>query len=135
MPQFIQLWLFLATTISPFSLQPLRTRGGGGGGRNHNFFSESELGWSPSLRKEVHLYLPRICHFKRVDGNKSEKLKNKLRAFIFIARDVFVSFTVVVAKASYIHESDRSILVLLQTPINKCGIPFQFGFTHCICLI
>ena len=36
---------------------------------------ESELGWSPSLRKEVHLYLPRIWHFKRVDGNKSEKVK------------------------------------------------------------
>ena len=82
---------------------------------------ESELGWSPSLRKEVHLYLPRIWHFKRVDGNKSEKVKKKLRAFIFIARDVFVALTVVVAKASYIHESDRSILVLLQAPINKCG--------------
>ena len=125
----------LATTISPiskwkttnfarpalFSLQPVRTRGEGGG-RKHSFFSESELGWSPSLRKEVHLDLPRICHFKRVDGNKSEKVKKKLRAFIFIARNVFVALTVVVAKAPYIHESDRSILVLLQTPINtECG--------------
>ena len=37
-----------------------------------------------------------------------------MRAFILIARDVFVALAVVVAKAPYIHESDSSILVWLQ---------------------
>ena len=62
-----------------------------------------------------------MCHFKSVDVNKREKVKwnkkrkeKKMRAFILIARDVFVALAVVVAKAPYIHESDSSILVLLQ---------------------
>ena len=51
-----------------------------------------------------------------------KKLKQKKkRAFILIARDVFVAITVVVAKAPYIYESDSSILVLLQTRMIKCG--------------
>ena len=52
----------------------------------------------------------------------AKKLKQqKKRAFILIARDVFVAITVVVAKAPYIYESDSSILVLLQTRMIKCG--------------
>ena len=43
----------------------------------------------------------------------AKKLKKK-RAFILIAKNVFVALAVVVAKAPYIHESDSSILVLLQ---------------------
>ena len=31
-----------------------------------------------------------------------------------MARDVFVALAIVIAKAPYCHESDRSILVLLQ---------------------
>ena len=49
-----------------------------------------------------------ICHFKRVDGNKREKLKKKTH-FILIATDVFIALAVVVAKAPYINESDSSI--------------------------
>ena len=78
-----------------------------------------------SLGKNRGLLVVYICPgfaiLRELTAIKAKKLKNKLRAFIFIARDVFVALTVVVAKASYIHESDRSILVLLQTPINKCG--------------
>ena len=37
--------------------------------------------------------------------------KKKKRAFILIARDVFVALAVIVAKAPYIHESGSSILV------------------------
>ena len=52
----------------------------------------------------------------------AKKLKQKKkRAFILIARDVFLAITVVVAKAPYIYESDSSILVLLQTRVIKCG--------------
>ena len=77
-------------------------------------------GLQASVRKFIYI-CPGFAILRKLTAIKAKKLKNKLRAFIFIARDVFVALTVVVAKASYIHESDRSILVLLQTPINKCG--------------
>ena len=50
----------------------------------------------------------------------AEKVKSKRAHFILIVRDVFVALAVVVAKAPYIHESDSSILVLLQTRMIKC---------------
>ena len=79
------------------------------GGRNYrdkfNFFSVSELGYSPQGSVGKFTY---ICHFKGV----------KITA---IARDVFVALAVVVTKAPYIHESDSSVLVLLQTRMSICG--------------
>ena len=50
---------------------------------------------------------------------KAKKLKKK--RVHFIRRDVYVALAVVVAKTPYIHESDSSILVLLQTRVIKCG--------------
>ena len=55
-----------------------------------------------------------ICHFKRVDRNKRKKVFLKKRTYILMARDVFVALAIVIAKAPYCHESDRSIMVLLQ---------------------
>ena len=47
-----------------------------------------------------------ICHFKRVEINsKNLKIKIKRR----------IHFLIAIAKAPYIHESDSSSLVLLQT--------------------
>ena len=45
----------------------------------------------------------------------------KKHTYILIARDVFIALAVVIAKAPYSHESDRSILVLLQLIMIKCG--------------
>ena len=76
-------------------------------GYKFNLFSESELGCGPqdSLGKFTY-----ICHFKRVDGNKCEKVKKQKKAgLILIGRDVYVALAVVVAKTPYIHESDSSI--------------------------
>jgi len=57
------------------------------GGRKHrdkfNFFADSELGCGPQDSVGKFAY---ICHFKRVDGNKLEKVKKKTR----IHFDVFV---------------------------------------------
>ena len=92
------------------------------GGRKHrdkfNFLSESELGCGPqdSLGSS-----PIFAILKELKEINTKKLKKKKRAFIFIARDVFVALAVVVAKAPYIHESDSFILVLLQTRMMKCG--------------
>ena len=44
-----------------------------------------------------------------------------MHALILMAGDVLVALAVVVAKAPYIHQSDSSILVLLQTRMIKCG--------------
>ena len=78
-------------------------------------------GLQASVKKFTYI-CPGFAILRELTAIKAKKLKKKkLRAFIFINRDVFVALTVVVAKASYIHECDRSILLLLQTPINKCG--------------
>ena len=47
---------------------------------------EQQIGYDSqdSVGKFTH-----ICHFKRADGNKREKVKKK-HAFIFIPRDVFI---------------------------------------------
>ena len=50
-----------------------------------------------------------------------KSLKTKEGGFILIGRDFYVALAVVVAKTPYIHESDSSILVLLQTRVIKCG--------------
>ena len=132
------------------------------GGRKHrgkfNFFSESELGCGPqdSVGKRSSPVFAILRELTAI--NAKNFLKN--RAFILIARDVFVALAVVVAKAPYIHESDSAILILLQAEkypdtmdklfilqnfANLQGIefkiyrdltksaPFQFGFTRSIC--
>ena len=86
------------------------------------FLSESELGCGPQDSVGQFTY---ICHYKRVEI-KAKKVKNEKRAFILVARDVFVALAVVVAKASYILESDSSILVLLQARVIKCGKVSEF---------
>ena len=70
---------------------------------------------SPRLHREVHLHLPFGERW-----NKREKVKKeKNRAFILIAKDVFVALSVVVAKAPYIHEIDSSILVYCKLVWSK----------------
>ena len=84
-----------------------------------NFFPESELGCGrkDSVRKFTY-----ICHFKRLEiYAKMLKIVIKKHALILIARDVFVALAFVVTKAPYIHESDSSFLVLLQTRMTKFG--------------
>ena len=65
-----------------------------------SFFSESELaiGCGPQDSEGKFTY---ICHFKIIEINARKVLQKG--AFIFIARDVFVAFAIVVAKAPYIH--------------------------------
>ena len=70
---------------------------------------------SPRLHREVHLHLP----FGERSNKREKVKKEKTRAFILIARDVFVALSVVVAKAPYIHEIDSSILVYCKLVRSK----------------
>ena len=99
---------------------PLATMFGGRKHRNKfNFLSEFELWCGPQDSVGKFNF---ICHFKRVGVNKRGKVKKKKSAhFILIARDIFVALAVVVAKVPDIHESDSSILVLLEIRRVKCG--------------
>ena len=83
--------------------------GGRKHGGNFNFFSESELGCGPqdSVGKRSSPVFAILRELTPINAKKF--LKN--RAFILIARNVFVALAVGVAKAPYIHESYSSILV------------------------
>ena len=85
---------------------------------------------SPRLRRKFTY----ICHFKRVEINARKlKKKKKRRAFILIAKDVFIiALAVVVAKAPYIHESNNSILVLRILQTRIIIIIQQLSWTNCL---
>ena len=75
--------------------------------------------------------------FKRVDGNKREKVKKqqqqpRIHLNSRLGKFSFPALAVVVANASYIRESESSILVLLQTHMIKCGkFSIRISWTNC----
>ena len=73
---------------------------------------EQQIGYDSqdSVGKFTH-----ICHFKRADGNKREKVKKNMHSFSYQG-----TFSLNCCGISYIHESDSSIFVLPQTHMIKC---------------
>ena len=64
-------------------------------------------------------FLPWVRTWVRSSRLHKEVKKEKTRAIILIARDVFVALSVVVAKAPYIQEIDSSILVYCKLVLSK----------------
>ena len=81
-----------------------------------NFFPESELGCGPQDSIGKFTY---ICHLERDEINAKKLQKEKTRAIILIAKDVFVALSVIVAEAHCIHEIDSSILVYCKLVLSK----------------
>ena len=119
------------------------------GGRKHrgnfNFFSESELGCGPqdSVGKFSYTF-----YFKRVDGNKREKVKKKKTRIHFDKTNCKLVWT----NAENIRISWTNCMFTLQNIANLQGngftldfgfkiyrdltksAHFQFEFTRCVCL-